>query len=432
MLYDGKIWVATDSSHKPVFLLPEMANRHGLIAGATGTGKTVTLKVIAEGFSDMGVPVFLGDIKGDLSGMVAPGTVSEKIGKRLMETGVSAFRTETYPTVFWDVYGEQGHPIRATVSEMGPLLLSRMLNLNETQSGVLNILFRVAADENLPLYTVKDVKAMLDKYGLFAEFVAPRLWFDKRTNDGGFTASRKEDREFAQWRARRSCDIAKALGTNKIQLWLAREGTLCAEGKNPVEMTLQLRDAFNDILTYRDDALILVEPKPNEPIDRSICGTAGHALAVGAYTVDPSRVGLCIESAHSILAGLDPANDMGFALALNKLWGVHLNDQNGCRYDQDKSFGVDNLRNAFNQVKVLYENNYGDRGNFECVGLDVKAMRTQPDEDCYRHLINSKHIFELLLDKVKHFDYEFQAACVKEQNFEKLEMYVMELLMGIK
>ena len=248
----------------------------------------------------------------------------------------------------------------------------------------------------------KDVKAMLDKYGLFAEFVAPRLWFDKRTNDGGFTASRKEDREFAQWRARRSCDIAKALGTKKIQLWLAREGTLCAEGKNPVEMTLQLRDAFNDILTYRDDALILVEPKPNEPIDRSICGTAGHALAVGAYTVDPSRVGLCIESAHSILAGLDPANDMGFALALNKLWGVHLNDQNGCRYDQDKAFGVDNLRNAFNQVKVLYENNFGDRGNFECVGLDVKAMRTQPDEDCYRHLINSKKIFEKLLAKVMH------------------------------
>ncbi len=165
MLYDGKIWVATDSSHKPVFLLPQMANRHGLIAGATGTGKTVTLKVIAEGFSDMGVPVFMGDIKGDLSGMVAPGAVTEKIGKRLMETGVSAFRTETYPTVFWDVYGEQGHPVRATVSEMGPLLLSRMLNLNETQSGVLNILFRVSADEGLPLYTVKDIKAMLAYVG---------------------------------------------------------------------------------------------------------------------------------------------------------------------------------------------------------------------------------------------------------------------------
>ena len=277
----------------------------------------------------------------------------------------------------------------------------------------------------------KDVKAELDKYGLFAEFVAPRLWFDKRTNDGGFTASLKEDRDFAMWRAQRSCDIAAALGTNKIQLWLAREGTLCAESKSPVDMTNNLIDAFNGILKYREDALILVEPKPNEPVDRSIAGTAGHALAIGACTVDPSRVGLCIETAHSVLAGLDPANDMGFALAMNKLWGVHLNDQNGIRYDQDKTFGVENLRNAFNQVKVLYENNFGDRGNFECVGLDVKALRTQPDEDCFRHIINSKRICELLLEKVKRFDYEFQAACVKEQNFEKLEMYVMELLMGV-
>ena len=178
------------------------------------------------------------------------------------------------------------------------------------------------------------------------------------------------------WRAQRSCDIAEALGTNKIQLWLAREGTLCAESKSPVDMTNNLIDAFNQILKYREDALILVEPKPNEPVDRSIAGTAGHALAIGAQTVDPSRVGLCIETAHSVLAGLDPANDMGFALALNKLWGVHLNDQNGIRYDQDKTFGVENLRNAFNQVKVLYENNFGDRGNFECVGLDVKALRT--------------------------------------------------------
>lgn len=276
----------------------------------------------------------------------------------------------------------------------------------------------------------KDVKSMLDKYGLFAEFVAPRLWFAKETDDGGFTASLKENRDYALWRAERSCDIAEALGTPKIQLWLAREGTLCAEAKSPVDSTKHLLDAFNHILTYRKDALILVEPKPNEPIDRSICGTVGHALTVGAASVDPSRVGLCIESAHSILAGLDPASDMGFALAFNKLWGVHLNDQNGCRYDQDKSFGVDNLRNAFNQVKVLYENNYGDRGNFECVGLDVKAMRTQPDDDCYRHLINSKKIFEMLLEKAKRFDYKFQEECVKTQNFEKLEMYVMELLMS--
>lgn len=275
----------------------------------------------------------------------------------------------------------------------------------------------------------RDVKAMLDKYGLFAEFVAPRLWFDAHCNDGAFTASKRENYEFAIWRAKRSCDIARALGTNKIQLWLAREGTLCAEGKDPVKTILQLRDAFNTILTYDEEALILIEPKPNEPIDRSYCGTVGHALGLGAYTVDPSRVGVCIESAHSILSGLDPANDMAFALSLGKLWGVHLNDQNGMKYDQDKSFGVDNLRQAFNQVKVLYENNFGDNGKFECVGLDVKAMRSQPAEDCYRHIINSKRIFEILLEKVRRFDYKFQAECVKEQNFEKLEMYVMELLM---
>ena len=275
----------------------------------------------------------------------------------------------------------------------------------------------------------KDVRAMLDKYGLFAEFVAPRLWFDKRTNDGGYTAGRKEDYEFAIWRSLRSVDIAKALGTGKVQLWLAREGTLCAEGKNPVEKIRQMRDAFDTILKYDPDVKILVEPKPNEPIDRSYAGTCGHALAMAEQTIDPARVGVCIESAHSIMAGLDPADDMAFAIAWGKLWGVHLNDQNGIRYDQDKAFGAENLRSAFNQVKVLYENNFGDNG--ECVGLDVKTMRTQPSDDCYRHIINSKRIFELLADKVRQFDYSLQEECVKTQNFEKLEMYVVELLMGV-
>lgn len=165
MFCDQKIWVGTADDHKPVYLLPQMANRHGLIAGATGTGKTVTLKVMAEGFSDMGVPVFLGDIKGDLSGMIKLGEPGDKISQRLMETGVTEFRHESYPTIFWDVYGEQGHPVRATISEMGPLLLSRMLNLNDTQAGVLNILFRVADDEGMLLLDVKDVKAMLAYVG---------------------------------------------------------------------------------------------------------------------------------------------------------------------------------------------------------------------------------------------------------------------------
>jgi xylose isomerase len=273
-----------------------------------------------------------------------------------------------------------------------------------------------------------DVKKFLDEQGLFAEFVAPRLWFDKRTNDGGYTASLDEDYDFAVWRSLRSIDIARALGTDKIQLWLAREGTLSAESKNPVEKIKKLRDAMNTMLEYDPEIKILVEPKPNEPVDKSYCGTAGHALAVGAQTIDPSRVGVCIESAHSIMAGLDPANDMAFALAWGKLWGVHLNDQNGIRYDQDKSFGVENIRAAFNQVKVLYENNFGENG--ECVGLDVKVMRTQHADDQYRHIINSKAIFEKLLKKVKKFDYDFQKKCVAEQNFEKLDYYVISLLLG--
>ena len=166
MLKDNKIWIGT-SAGGPVFLLPSMSNRHGLIAGATGTGKTVSLKVLAESFSDLGVPVFLSDIKSDLSGMVKPGIRSESLDRRL--TGCNAnpdsFEYKKYPTVFWDVYAEQGHPIRATVEQMGPLLLSRMLSLNETQSGVMNILFRVARAEGYELKDLQDLKAMLVHVG---------------------------------------------------------------------------------------------------------------------------------------------------------------------------------------------------------------------------------------------------------------------------
>ena len=163
MLYEGNIWVGT--GNQPACLLPQMANRHGLIAGATGTGKTVSLKVLAEGFSDMGVPVFLADVKGDLSGMMQPGEHADAIAQRLSQCGVSSFCYQPYPTVFWDVYGEQGHPVRATVSEMGPVLLSRMLGLNDTQAGVMNILFRVADDEGMLLLDIKDLKAMLAYLG---------------------------------------------------------------------------------------------------------------------------------------------------------------------------------------------------------------------------------------------------------------------------
>ncbi len=274
------------------------------------------------------------------------------------------------------------------------------------------------------------VKALLDKYGLAAEFVAPRLWMDEHTTDGGFMSSYPEDRQFAIWRALRPIDIANALGCNKLVLWLGREGTLCQESKSPVTATKQLIDAINQMLSYDSNIKILIESKPNEPIDRSICGTMGHVLAVSAATIDPSRVGGLMESAHAMLAGLEPANEIGFALAMGKLWGVHLNDQNGIKFDQDKTFGVENLRSSFNQIKVLMENNYGSC--CEYIGLDVKAMRTTTDADSYKHLANSLAIAKALEAKVERFDYAKQAQFVSNHDMEGLEMYVMNLLMGIE
>lgn len=273
----------------------------------------------------------------------------------------------------------------------------------------------------------KKVKSLLDKYDLKAEFVAPRLWMDPHTTDGGFTSNSEEDRNFALWRAFRSIDIARALDCNYIVLWLAREGTLCYESKSPVESTKKLIDAINQMLNYDKQIKIMIETKPNEPIDRSVCPTLGHAMAISAASVDPTRVGGLLESAHAMLAGLDPASEIGFALAMGKLWSVHLNDQNGMKYDQDKSFGVENLRSAFNQMKVLMESGFGKNGEY--IGLDVKAMRTEKQEGSYKHLENSLKIAKMLEKKIEKFDYDYQKKCVAERDYEALEMYVMELLM---
>ena len=146
-------------------LLPELANRHGLITGATGTGKTVTLQTLAEGFSRIGVPVFMADVKGDLSGISQPGQLSGKLAAVLKERGLEAPAPAPCPTQLWDVFGEQGHPVRATVSDMGPLLLGRMLNLNDTQAGVLNLVFKIADDNGLLLLDLPDLRAMLQHVG---------------------------------------------------------------------------------------------------------------------------------------------------------------------------------------------------------------------------------------------------------------------------
>jgi hypothetical protein len=160
VIQDGKIFIGR--SVKPEYLDLGLANRHGLITGATGTGKTVTLQVLAEGFSAAGVAVFAADIKGDLSGIAAVGERKDFLVKRAQEVGLgSLWKQRASPSIFWDVFGEQGHPVRATVIDMGPLLLSRLLELNEVQEGVINIAFRVAADEKMPVLDLKDLRALI-------------------------------------------------------------------------------------------------------------------------------------------------------------------------------------------------------------------------------------------------------------------------------
>lgn len=153
------------SAGKEIVLLPNMANRHGLITGTTGTGKTVTLQKMAESFASIGVPVFMADVKGDLSGIGAAGVAAEKMLKRLESIGVKDFQPRANTAVFWDVFGESGHPVRATISDMGPLLLARLLNLNETQSGVLTLVFKIADDNGLLLLDLKDLRAMIQFVG---------------------------------------------------------------------------------------------------------------------------------------------------------------------------------------------------------------------------------------------------------------------------
>ena len=162
MYKDGKIWIANTDEGKEEYLLPRMANRHGLVAGATGTGKTVTLKVLAEAFSDMGVPVFMADVKGDIAGMMCPGIDSENMQERIERFGLAeaGFEYKGYPVTFWDIYGENGIQLRTTISEIGPLLMSRILDLNDLQRDILSIVYRIADDNGLLLIDTKDLKAM--------------------------------------------------------------------------------------------------------------------------------------------------------------------------------------------------------------------------------------------------------------------------------
>jgi xylose isomerase len=288
----------------------------------------------------------------------------------------------------------------------------------------------VAADLDWPatLEGVGEVKRVLDGEGLFVEIIAPRLWEDPRTIDGAFTSNNPDDRKYALDRSRRCVDIAREVGCKNYVLWLAREGSYIREAKCAKTAVGRIVDAWNTILEYDKEIRVLGEAKPNEPMDQAYLPTVGHMIGVAYKTVAPERSGVLIESAHSILAGLDPADDMAYALYHNKLWSVHLNDQNGLKYDQDKVFGSVDLRRAFDQVWTLEKNGYGRNG--ECVGLDVKAMRTTTFAESTYHLSHSKTMFLRLLEIVRGVDASRVEELRSNRQYEQLEMLILNALTG--
>lgn len=274
----------------------------------------------------------------------------------------------------------------------------------------------------------RELKKKLADAGVAAEMVAPRLWFDPRTVDGAFTSNDPACRRYAIERSLRCIDIANELDTDLIVLWLAREGSYLRESKNARRCVDYLVEALDKMLAYDPKIRIAIEPKPNEPMDHAYVPTIGHALALAQLTRDPARVGCLIETAHAILAGLDPADEIDFACAFGKLWSLHLNDQNGMKFDQDKPFGSANLRVAFNQVRALERNGYGKRGEYVC--FDVHPFRPTKVEHWLAHLDNSRRTFLRLVEKARTFPEKEAQKLIADRNYAALDQLVLEHLMG--
>jgi len=245
------------------------------------------------------------------------------------------------------------------------------------------------------------VRQRLVDFGLIAEFVAPRLWEHPMTIDGAFTSNDPKARAYALERAKKAKDAYRA--------------------------TQQLLETINALLEYDPHVRIAIEPKPNEPMDLAYIPTMGHGLVLGFQTNDPKRVGVLMESAHAILAGLDPSDEIAFAMSSGTLMSVHLNDQNGLKYDQDRSFGSVDLRRAFNQVRILDTYQYWKIG---MIGLDVKAIRTQPAAIATKHLRNSLHTFLRLVEVVRSLDQHAINALIAQRDYEELDWLILKSLMG--
>src|SRR5499427_6930510 len=270
----------------------------------------------------------------------------------------------------------------------------------------------------------KELKKRLTDAGVAAEMVAPRLWFSPMTMDGAYTSNEPKCRKYAIERSLRCIDIADHLGTDLIVLWLAREGTYLREAKNGRRSFELLVEALDKMLAHDKKIRLSIEPKPNEPMDHAYIPTIGHALAIAQLTKDQKRVGCLIESAHCILAGLDPADEIEFAMTFNKLWSLHLNDQNGLKFDQDKPFGSANLRVAFNQVRALERSRYGANGEYVC--FDVHPFRPTKVEHWLAHLENSRRTFLLLVEKVRSFKESRAQQLVADRDYQALDQMVIE------
>jgi xylose isomerase len=248
------------------------------------------------------------------------------------------------------------------------------------------------------------------------------------TVDGGYTSNDPKCRRYAIERSLRCIDIANYLGTDLIVLWLAREGTYLRESKDGRRSFELLVEAFDAMLGHDKRIRLAIEPKPNEPMDHAYIPTIGHALAIAQLTRDAKRVGCLIESAHALLAGLDPADEIDFAMTFGKLWSLHLNDQNGLKFDQDKPFGSTNLRTAFNQIRALERGGYGRNGEYVC--FDVHPFRTTKVEHWTAHLENSRRTFLRLLEKVRSFDEKAANRLIAERDYAALDSLVLDHLMG--
>ena len=279
------------------------------------------------------------------------------------------------------------------------------------------------------LQEAAEVRKQVEGEGLFVEMVAPRLWFSPHTMDGGFTSNCAKDRQYAIERSLQTIDIAEVMGTELIVLWLAREGTYVRESKSYVRSLEYMAEGINRLLAHHPGMRIAIEPKPNEPVDVAYLPTIGHVLAFAHMTADPARVGGVIESAHCVLAGLDPADELEFALAQKKLWSVHLNDQNGLKFDQDKPFGSVNLRSAFDQVRVLERNSYGQNGQ-GCVAIDVHAFRMSTLHHALDHAVNSRKTFLHLLDKVRSFDESAAEGLIARRDYQALDQLIIDHLLN--